>query len=151
MKIWADIQSHPIQITEAFQFIKDDSCGGTSFFMGTVRNHDLGKKVKSLEYEAYTEMCVKKINEFAQESFQKFKIQKLYCVHRIGQLNIGDISILIACSAHHRDAAFKATRFMIEKIKLDLPVWKKEHYEDYPSEWLKACSHTHFNWKELEL
>jgi molybdopterin synthase catalytic subunit len=133
-----------ISYDHALDFIKSPNAGAQVFFAGTVRNHNLGKKVNSLEYSAYEEMAEKMLNQFAQRALEKFKVEKIYISHRIGHLALEDIAVLIAVSSAHRDEGYKASRFLIEEIKHQLPVWKKEHYEGEIARWVQCSHHQHF-------
>lgn len=113
----------------------DPSAGGFSSFEGWVRNHHLGKPVRSLEYSAYPELAIKEGQRIIQAAINKYDIISAHCQHRVGHLHIGDIAIAIAVSAAHRDAAFQACRFIIDEIKKSVPIWKKEHYLDNSSAW----------------
>jgi molybdopterin synthase catalytic subunit len=132
-----------ISFDTARDFIKTPSSGAQTLFAGTVRNHNLGKKVNSLEYSAYEEMAEKMLFEFAQTALTQFQVEKIYIAHRIGHLNLEDIAVLIAVSSKHRDEGYKASRFLIEEIKHHLPVWKKEHYEGEKAQWVQCSHHQH--------
>jgi molybdopterin synthase catalytic subunit len=134
----------PLSFDIARNFIKSPSAGAQTIFAGTVRNHNLGKKVNSLEYSAYTEMAEKMLKDFALSAMKQFQVEKIYIAHRIGHLMIEDAAVLIAVSSKHRDEGYKASRFLIEEIKHQLPVWKKEHYEGEIASWVQCSHHQHF-------
>ena len=110
-----------------------------SIFEGIVRENNLGKSVTSLEYQCYEELAVKEGNLIISEAFSKFDINYAYCVHRIGLLNIGDTAVIVLVYAAHRDDSFKACRFIIDEVKLRVPIWKKELYVSGESEWLQGA------------
>jgi molybdopterin synthase catalytic subunit len=104
--------------------------GGIDVFIGTVRNATKGKPVIHLEFEAYEKMAVNEMGKIAAQAFEKWPIQKILIHHRTGVLQIGEIPVIIAVSAAHRDAAFDACRYLIDTLKQTVPIWKKEIFED---------------------
>ena len=117
----------------------DHQSGAKSIFEGIVRENNLGKSVTSLEYQCYEELAVKEGNLIISEALSKFDINYAYCVHRIGLLNIGDTAVIVLVYAEHRDDSFKACRFIIDEVKLRVPIWKKELYASGESEWLQGA------------
>jgi len=119
--------------------------GGFVSFEGWVRNHHNKRPVESLEYSAYTELAEKEGNRIITQALEKFEITAAHCHHRIGHLAIGEIAVCIAVSSHHRDAAFQASRFLIDEIKARVPIWKKEHYQNGTTDWphCQGCNHDH--------
>jgi sulfur-carrier protein adenylyltransferase/sulfurtransferase len=136
------IDSFPLNRDKLHSDLANDKAGAIVVFEGWVRDHNEGKKVKSLEYQVYTELALKEGNQILKEASEKFNLHGISCVHREGHLSLGDIAIWIGATASHRDDAFKATRFVIDEIKHRLPVWKKEHYVDEKPEWV-FCRHHH--------
>ncbi len=104
--------------------------GGIDVFIGTVRDATKGKAVIKLEFEAYVPMALKEMEKIAREAFYKWPVQKLLIHHRVGVLQIGEVPVIIAVSCAHRDAAFEACRYVIDKLKQTVPIWKKEIFED---------------------
>ena len=104
--------------------------GGINVFIGTVRDATRGKKVLRLEFEAYEKMAIKEINKIAEETVRRWPVQRIVFHHRTGVLQIGEIPVVIAVSAAHRDAAFEACRYAIDTLKETVPIWKKEIFED---------------------
>ena len=105
-------------------------------FEGLVRNHNQGKKVIALEYEASEQLCQKEYQKIFKEAEAEFNVIKIKCFHRVGKLNIKEMAVWIGVIADHRDHAFKACRFIIDELKSRLPIWKKEYYEDGDSQWV---------------
>ncbi len=99
-------------------------------FVGVVRNRNRGKEVLYLEYEAYPEMAVGEMREIGKEIADRWALNHLRIVHRVGRIEIGEASVVIAVAAPHRDVAFEACRFAIDRLKETVPVWKKEVYAD---------------------
>ena len=122
----------------------DPSCGGTACFSGHVRNHNQGHQVRSLEYQCYRDMALKEGKKIMEKARQLFEFSKACAIHREGHLQIGEIAVWVGVASFHRDAAFKACRYIIDHIKTDIPIWKKEHYIKGPSEWV-FCKHHHAN------
>ncbi|CAH0996644.1 Molybdopterin synthase catalytic subunit 1 [Emticicia aquatica] len=111
-------------------FVKTDDSGGIVTFVGTVRNQTKGKKVVRLDFEAYEPMAVSEMRKIAERAIEAFSLKKIAIYHRIGQLTIGEVPVIIAVSAAHRGAAFDACEFAIDTLKETVPIWKKEIFED---------------------
>ena len=112
-------------------------CAGACVtFEGWVRNTNAGRAVHRLDYQAYGALAAKEGERILGESKKKFAILDARCVHRVGSLAIGDLAVWVGVSAAHRDAAFAACRFIIDEVKLRVPIWKNEHYADGESGWL---------------
>jgi len=137
-----DIKKDKISIVSAENFISSSKFGASIFFTGTVRDVNENKKVTGITYDAHDEMVIKSFEEIYQEASEKLKIidKAVFIEHTKGYLSLGDISILIAVACKHRDQAYVLSRYIIEEIKKKSPIWKKEHYEDQTTEWLKGKS-----------
>ena len=120
--------------------VEDPTCGGFVSFEGWVRNHHHGRRVTRLEYEAYATLALAEGARVMEEARLRFGLRQALCVHRVGELALGEIAVWIGVSTPHRDAAFRACRHIIDEIKHRLPVWKKEHYDDGDSGWVN-CEH----------
>lgn len=110
--------------------VADEASGALVTFAGTVRDHARGKPVTALEYEAYPPAAEKMLEQIGDEIFERWGIRNVAIQHRYGLLQIGETSVVIAVSSPHRDAAFEACRYAIERIKMIVPIWKREIYED---------------------
>ena len=137
-----DITNDKISIASAEKFISSSKFGASIFFTGTVRDVNENKKVTGITYDAHDEMVIKSFEEIYQEASEKLKItnKAVFIEHTKGYLSLGDISILIAVACKRRDQAYVLSRYIIEEIKKRSPIWKKEHYEDQTTEWLKGKS-----------
>jgi molybdopterin synthase catalytic subunit len=137
-----DITNDKISIASAEKFISSSKFGASIFFTGTVRDVNENKKVTGITYDVHDEMVIKSFEEIYQEASEKLKItnKAVFIEHTKGYLSLGDISILIAVACKHRDQAYVLSRYIIEEIKKRSPIWKKEHYEDQTTEWLKGKS-----------
>ena len=118
--------------------LADPACGGYTSFEGLVRNHNEGLNVRHLEYEAFEPLAVKEGERIIAEAVERFGIEHAACVHRIGDLAIGDMAVYVGASARHRDEAFRACRYIIDEVKHRVPIWKKEHYENGDSGWVNC-------------
>lgn len=114
-----------------------DACGAVMCFSGTVRNHHQGMPVVKLAYEAYVPMALSEIEKVVNEAKKKWPdLKKVQAIHRFGEMNVGESSIFITVATPHRPEAFASLRFLIDRIKRDVPIWKKEFYESGTSDWL---------------
>ncbi|MEZ0119438.1 molybdenum cofactor biosynthesis protein MoaE [Heyndrickxia faecalis] len=125
-----EIVKEPVDVSKLIEAVADRNAGAIVTFIGTVREMTKGKKTLYLEYEAYEPMARKKLEQIGAEIRQQFPSAKTAIVHRIGRLGISDIAVAIAVSAPHRDEAYRANRYAIERIKEMVPIWKKEHWEN---------------------
>lgn len=124
------ISSQPIHIQSVIDAATSDRAGAIDVFIGSVRNHSLSKNVVKLEYEAYDAMAIKKMEELVAKAKTKWPIEKVAIVHRKGELQIGDLAVVIAVSTPHRAESFAACQWIIDNLKKVVPIWKKEFYDD---------------------
>ena len=120
--------------------MKRGSAGACVVFEGWVRDHNDGKEVVRLEYEAYEAMAAKEGQRILDEARRKFGVDRAVCVHRVGMLDIGDLAVWVGVSAGHRGEAFDACRYIIDELKHRVPVWKKEYYSDGDSGWVNSTA-----------
>lgn len=118
--------------------LADPACGGFATFEGWVRDHNEGRRVRHLEYEAYDELAVREARRILAEAGARFGIAHAACAHRLGDLAVGELAVWVGVSAAHRHEAFLACRYIIDEIKHRLPIWKKEHYADGDSGWVNC-------------
>tara|TARA_B100000614_G_scaffold10573_1_gene9324 strand:+ start:689 stop:1141 length:453 start_codon:yes stop_codon:yes gene_type:complete len=135
-----DTKKEKILYSNAEEFIKDSKFGASIYFLGTVRNINDNKKVTGITYDSHDEMVIKSFKEIYSEADKKLDIKDkaVFIEHAKGYLELGEISIIIAVACKHRDQAYVLSRYIIEEIKKRSPIWKKEHYENEDSEWLKG-------------
>ena len=112
------------------QSVASPDCGAIATFDGTIRNHAQGKAITHLHYDVYTKMAAKEMEKIRQEAMRRWSLHDLAIVHRSGRVEIGESSVLIAVSAPHRKDALEACRFAIDALKVSVPIWKKEFFED---------------------
>ena len=129
-----------ILTSNAEKFIKDSKFGASIYFLGTVRNINDNKKVTGITYDSHDEMVIKSFEEIYNDAEQKLDIKDkaVFIEDAKGYLDLGETSIIIAVACKHRDQAYVLSRYIIEEIKKRSPIWKKEHYENEESEWLKG-------------
>jgi molybdopterin synthase catalytic subunit len=120
------ISEHTIDIEMLLENVKDDTAGATVLFLGTVRNHNEDYAVSAIYYEAYIKMAQETMAKIEAETIKRWNLKKFAAVHRIGNLKIGEVSVAIAVSSEHRAEAFEAGRYAIDRIKTEVPIWKKE-------------------------
>jgi molybdopterin synthase catalytic subunit len=124
-----EIVEQPIDAARVSAAVADPTSGATVTFVGTTRDHNDGRSVTRLEYEAYPEMALAEMRKIGETARQRWPIAKVAIVHRIGVVPIGEASVVIAVSAAHRAPAFAACHFAIDRLKEVVPIWKKEHFE----------------------
>ena len=124
------VQAAPLSLQDVVDAVSRVSQGGFVTFSGAVRDHSHGKRVVRLEYEAYVPMAEKKLAEIAAEARATWPGTDVAVVHRIGVLLPGELAVVIAVSAPHRKEAFRACEHVIDRLKQDVPIWKKETAED---------------------
>ncbi|MYV43995.1 molybdenum cofactor biosynthesis protein MoaE [Streptomyces sp. SID1328] len=132
------LRDTPLSLDEVYGAVGDDAAGGTALFVGTVRDHDGGKSVPSLEYSAHPS-AETELRRVAEEIAAEFPVRALAAVHRTGLLAIGDVAVITAVSCPHRAEAFAACRKLIDTLKHEVPVWKRQIFTDGATEWVGAC------------
>lgn len=135
-RVLIQIGVEPIGADEATAFVADPAAGGTCVFLGTVRDHSNEGDVTGLTYEAWNELAETRLREIADEMLSSWPVGKVALLHRVGELAIGEVSVVVACSAPHRAEAFEACRHGIERLKQDVPIWKKESLASGDAHWV---------------
>jgi molybdopterin synthase catalytic subunit len=130
------VTAEPLEPQEALSFVANPGAGGSCLFLGTVRDHSGDGEVTGLTYEAWEELAERRLAEIAAEMFARWPVRKVAVLHRTGDLEVGEISVIVACSAPHRAEAFEACRHGIERLKEDAPIWKKEALRTGESHWV---------------
>lgn len=130
MPIDIRISDQPLDILACIGQVNSPASGGVDVFIGTVRDTTQGKAVQRLEFEAYEKMALREMRKIAEQACARWPVQSIAMHHRTGVLQIGEVAVIIAVSAAHRDAAFEACRFAIDTLKQTVPIWKKEVFED---------------------
>ena len=142
-----DSKDKKLSINDAEKFISSVEFGASIFFTGTVRNLNNNKSVVGITYDSHDELVIKSFEEIYKDADKKLNIQDkaVFIEHAKGYLNLGEISIIIAVACKHRDQAYVLSRYIIEEIKKRSPIWKKEHYQNSESNWLKGNPLVHEN------
>jgi molybdopterin synthase catalytic subunit len=122
------------------QQLHDTHAGACVTFEGWVRDHNDGRAVQRLDYEAFAPLAEREGERILAEAREKFPVGALHCVHRVGSLQIGDLAVWVGVATAHRGAAFDACRYVIDEAKARLPIWKKEHYASGASEWINCAT-----------
>jgi len=131
-----ELSSGPIDARVLRAALESASAGAAVTFEGTVRDHNEGRAVRRLAYQAYDTLAASEGERIVAEAKARFAIEHALCVHRVGELAIGDVAVWVGVSAAHRGAAFEAARYVIDETKKRVPIWKKEFYADGESDWL---------------
>ncbi|MFJ4676190.1 MULTISPECIES: molybdenum cofactor biosynthesis protein MoaE [unclassified Kitasatospora] len=133
------VRDTPLSLDEVHAAVGDDAAGGTTLFVGTVRDHDGGKPVAALEYSAHP-TAARELRRIAEKVCADFPVRALAAVHRTGRLGIGDVAVIVAVSCPHRGEAFAAARRLIDDLKHEVPIWKHQVFADGEEEWVGAGS-----------
>jgi adenylyltransferase/sulfurtransferase len=128
----------PLDTTAERRRVTDPACGGYASFEGWVRDHNEGRQVRGLEYEAFEVLAAKEGERILAEAVERFGVEHAACVHRVGDLQLGELAVWVGVSARHRQEAFLACRYIIDEVKHRIPIWKKEHYLNGDSGWVNC-------------
>lgn len=140
------ITDRPIEPEQLRGTLQDPAAGAYTAFEGWIRNVNEGQAVLRLEYEAYEPLALSEGEKVVREAIDRFDVLHARCVHRTGLLELGECAVWVGVSSGHRDEAFRACRYIIDEIKVRLPIWKKEHYADGHSGWVnceRCATHGH--------
>ncbi len=135
-----EIVETPIDYEGVTERVRSNLAGAVCIFLGTVREMTAGRQTSSLDYEAYPDMALKKMAELEAEARERWPILEVAIVHRVGHLELGEISVAVAVSTPHRHQSFDACRWLIDTLKEVVPVWKKEVWADGTEEWVHPGS-----------
>lgn len=130
------VTSGPLSVDGALAAVADPGAGGTCLFVGTVRDVSSGGAVTGLTYEAWDDLAVRRLTEIGDELHGRWPLRRVAILHRTGSLEVGEASVVIAVSAAHRAEAFEACRYAIERLKQDVPIWKKEGLRSGEAQWV---------------
>lgn len=129
------VQPDPIDLRVAQEAIADPGAGGQAYFVGTVRNEFEGRPSTGLFYEAYQDLAEKEMSRIGGELKEQFGVLHVVLIHRVGELRLGELAVVVAVSAPHRAAALEACRVGIDRVKERAPIWKKERWADGSEAW----------------
>jgi molybdopterin synthase catalytic subunit len=130
-----DIRDSALSVDEVVAAVSDAAAGGLTLFVGAVRDHDENKSVTGLEYSAHP-TALAQLTEVAEEVAKEYDVLAVAAVHRVGELAIGDLAVVVATSAAHRGEAFEASRALIDRLKQRVPIWKHQLFADGSDEWV---------------
>lgn len=133
----AEIRSDPISVDEVVAAVSDSSFGGTVVFIGTVRDEDHGRAVRQLGYSAHPS-AAEQLRQVVSEVGERAPTVALAALHRVGDLAVGEIAVIVAAACPHRDDAFRIGRVLIDRIKAEVPLWKQQQFDDGGQEWVGA-------------
>ncbi|MCL7382089.1 molybdenum cofactor biosynthesis protein MoaE [Streptomyces sp. NPDC057539] len=129
------IRDTPLTVDEVFRAVGDDAAGGTALFVGTVRDHDGGADVDTLGYSSHP-TAEAELRRVAEKVVAEYPVRALAAVHRVGDLAVGDLAVVVAVSCPHRGEAFEACRKLIDTLKNEVPIWKHQKFSDGTEEWV---------------
>ena len=137
---WIQLHDQPIDVAPVVQFVTDAQAGGIAVFLGTTRGEQnaAGHALAALEYDAYAEMARGQMEELGRAARKKWPVQRLVILHRTGRVAVGEPSVVIAVATPHRADAFAACRWIIDTLKADVAIWKKEVWEDGVTRWVDS-------------
>jgi molybdopterin synthase catalytic subunit len=134
----AEFRTEPLSVDEVRAAVADPAAGAIALFVGTVRDHDHGRAVAALSYTAHPS-GPEELRAVAEKVAGRFAVRALAAVHRTGDLEIGDVAVVVAVASDHRDEAFAACRALIEDLKAEVPVWKRQQFPEGGSEWVNSA------------
>jgi molybdopterin synthase catalytic subunit len=132
------VSEHAIDIEMLLKTVKDDAAGATVIFLGTVRDHNDDYSVSGIYYEAYIRMAEEAMAKIIADAIKRWNLKRFAAIHRIGELKVGEVSVAVAVSSEHRAEAFEAGRYAIDRIKTEVPIWKKEVTNDKGPMWAEG-------------
>lgn len=131
------ITDEPVDVAAVLAAVEDPTAGGTNLFVGHVRDHDRGKGVVTLDYEAHPS-ALEELRRVAEEVIEEYDVVAASVVHRVGHLAIGDVAVALAIASGHRDQAYVASRALIDRLKERVPIWKHQRFSDGDEEWVNT-------------
>jgi molybdopterin synthase catalytic subunit len=130
------LTDEPIDFAALTEAVRSNQSGAVVLFLGTVREMTDGRRTTALDYEAFGPMAESKLGEIEAEACRRWPLDRVAIVHRVGRLELGEISVAVTVSSAHRAEAFEAARYVIDTLKATVPIWKKENWHDGSSEWV---------------
>lgn len=134
----AELRHEELSVDEALSAVMDPAAGGIALFTGVVRNHDQARGVVRLSYSAHPSAGAE-LRRVAEKVAERFDVRALAAVHRLGQLDVGELAVVVAVSCAHRGQAFDACRALIDDLKATVPIWKHQQFGDGGSEWVNSA------------
>lgn len=137
---WIAITHNMLDAGLAARFLYHSAAGGVDLFCGTTRQWTRGKETLQLSYECYEPLALKEMQALIEQARAQWPVEKACMLHRLGVVPVAEASVIIGVSTPHRVDAFEACRFLIDQLKVQVPIWKREHYADGSSEWVQGSS-----------
>ncbi len=134
----AELRDSPLSVDEVHAAVTDPAAGGIALFVGAVRDHDQGSDVVSLSYSAHPSAAAE-LRRVAEKIAASHVVRALAAVHRVGDLRVGDLAVVVAVACDHRGEAFEACRHLIDELKATVPIWKHQQFADGQSEWVNSA------------
>ncbi|HEX3871091.1 MAG TPA: molybdenum cofactor biosynthesis protein MoaE [Pirellulales bacterium] len=131
-----ELTMHPIDPARLLEFVASPKAGASVLFLGSVRDSSEGLATQSLDYECYPQMAEKLLAELESEARARWPLESVAIVHRLGHLAVGETSVAVAVSSPHRAEAFEAGRWLIDTLKVRVPIWKRENRPDGTGDWV---------------
>ena len=131
-----ELLDHPIDLASRLAAVSDPDVGSHGWFCGVTRRTTGNRVTHSLHYEAYHPMAERELQRLAAEAAQRFGLKRLLIVHRLGEVPVGEASVVVGCSSPHRDATFQALPWILNELKTQVPIWKRERFSDGSSDWV---------------
>ena len=135
---WIRLAEAPLDIAAVDAFLRTEAAGGLNLFAGTTRRWTDGRETVRLAYDAYAPMAVKTIQSLADEAAERWPVLRVAVLHRLGEVPPPEASVIVGVACAHRAAAFEACRWLIDTLKVQVPIWKREHYADGSTEWVQG-------------
>jgi molybdopterin synthase catalytic subunit len=135
---WIELQKRPLSVNEAAHFLYTPAAGGVDMFIGTTRQWTDEKETLKLEYECYPAMARSEIEGIVAEAQRRWPVKRVCVLHRLGEVPVAEASVIIGVATPHRAEAFTATRYLIDTLKQQVPIWKREVYTDGETEWVEG-------------
>lgn len=137
-KYWLRLQREPIDIAIAAEFLRTEEAGAVDLFLGTTRRWTDGRETRTLDYETYRGMALAEMKRLVEAAAGRWPVARACLWHREGEVSLRESSVLVGVSTPHRDAAFAACRYLIDRLKKEVPIWKREYYADGTTEWVEG-------------
>lgn len=135
---WLLLQHEPLDVGTAFTFLQTPKAGGIDLFVGATRQWTAGKETVRLEYDCYEAMALKEMERLAEEAQARWPVERVCLLHRLGIVPPAEASVVVGAATPHRADAFAACRFLIDTLKQQVPIWKREVYADGSTEWVEG-------------
>ncbi len=139
-KSWTHLQHEGLDINRVTDFLYHPAAGGVDIFVGTTRQWTDDRETSELSYECYEAMALREMDALIQDAMSRWSIVRTCILHRLGVVPVAEASVIIGVSTPHRVDAFEACRFLIDRLKVQVPIWKKEHYSDGTTEWVQGST-----------